>query len=148
MDKEKIAELKAQAEAVKEWGAADRAAFEQAQDEPVSDGSKTPAEIAQTISAAVKLFFDGKIKDETIRNTIEKNGLNMNDLRTSVVEQTLVRALPNIINAGDIERLAKIGMLGGEKINPASASSNVVVQYVTKDELDAVDSHIDEIIGK
>ena len=72
----------------------------------------------------------------------------MDDLRTSVVEQTLVRALPNIINAGDIERLAKIGMLGGEKINPASASSNVVVQYVTKDELDAVDSHIDEIIGK
>lgn len=102
---------------------------------------------AITISSAVKMFFDGLIADPNIKEVMTQAGLDMKDLRSSIVEKTLAHALPAIINSGDIERLARLGMLGGEKIDPGASGNGVVYKYVTPDENKAADEHIDAIIN-
>ena len=108
----------------------------------------TPENIATTISGAMRLFLDGKIISTQIREMLAKTGLNMDFFRQSIVEETIARALQKIINSGDYEALAKLGALAGEKIDPIAAglSGTMPVKYVSKDETDAVDSHIDSIV--
>lgn len=108
----------------------------------------TPENIATTISGAMRLFLDGKIISPSIREMLAKTGLNMDFFRQSIVEETIARALQNIINSGDYEALAKLGALAGEKVDPLAAglSGIMPVKYVSKDETDAVDSHIDSIV--
>lgn len=108
----------------------------------------TPENIATTISGAMRLFLDGKIISPQIREMLAKTGLNMDFFRQSIVEETIARALQKIINSGDYEALAKLGALAGEKIDPIAAglSGTMPVKYVSKDETDAVDSHIDSIV--
>lgn len=115
-------------------------------DEPLPPA--TPENIATTISGAMKLFLDGKIISPKIREMLAKTGLNMDFFRQSIVEETIARALQNIINSGDYEALAKLGALAGEKVDPIAAglSGTMPVKYVTKSETDAVDAHIDSIV--
>lgn len=75
----------------------------------------TPEAIATTIKGAMKMFLDGNIADNKIKTILSANGLDMNNLRKSIVEQTMARALPKIINSGDIERLAQIADVAGEE---------------------------------
>ena len=44
-------------------------------------------------------------------------GLDMNNLRRSIVEETIARAIPKIINEGDLDRLTQLGQLAGENPN-------------------------------
>lgn len=108
----------------------------------------TSENIATTISGAMKLFLDGKIISPKIREKLAATGLNMDLFRQSIVEETIARALQNIINSGDYEALAKLGALAGEKVDPLAAglSGTMPVKYVSKDETDAVDAHIDSIV--
>lgn len=88
----------------------------------------TKDNIRTTIRGALKLFFDGNIADKTISNNMVKAGLDMENLRRSLVEQTISRAIPKIVNSGDIERLLQLGALIGE-------SSQKDTTTVTREEL-------------
>ena len=78
----------------------------------------TKKNIETTIRGAMKLFLDGKIIDPKIKEKLATAGLDMNNLRQTLVEQTVARAIPQIINSGDIERLAQLGLLAGEPVAP------------------------------
>ena len=78
----------------------------------------TPKNIETTIKGAIKLFLDGDIKSQKIIEKMKLAGLDMNNLRRSIVEETIARAIPKIINEGDLDRLTQLGQLAGE--NPAS----------------------------
>lgn len=84
--------------------------------------------IRTTIRGALKLFFDGNIADKNIAALMQKTGLDMTNLRRSLVEQTIARAVPKIVNTGDIERLLQLGALIGE-------SSEKDTTTVTREEL-------------
>jgi hypothetical protein len=45
---------------------------------------------------------------------MKKAGLDMKNLRKSIVEETMANALPRIIGEGDIERLAQLAQMAGE----------------------------------
>lgn len=74
----------------------------------------TPENIEITIKGALKMFLDGKIQSRAIAQKIAAAGLDMNNLRKSLVEETMARAIPKIINEGDIERLQQIAQMAGE----------------------------------
>lgn len=78
----------------------------------------TPKNIETTIKGAIKLFLDGDIKSQKIIEKMQRAGLDMNNLRRSLVEETISRAIPQIVNSGDIERLTQLAQLAGE--NPAT----------------------------
>ena len=88
----------------------------------------TKDNLRTTIRGALKLFFDGNIADKTIATLMQKTGLDMENLRRSLVEQTISRAIPKIVNSGDIERLLQLGALIGE-------SSEKDTTTVTREEL-------------
>lgn len=108
------------AKEVTKWAGADAEAFKLAQQvaaEPITGEIVEPTQknINITIRGALKMFLDGNITSKKIQEQIKNSGLDMNDLRKSIVEQTVARALPKIINNGDIERLTQIAELAGEK---------------------------------
>jgi len=74
----------------------------------------TKENIETTIKGALKLFLDGDIKSQDIIKKMKLAGLDMNNLRRTLVEQTVARAIPKIINQGDIERLQQIAQMAGE----------------------------------
>ena len=88
----------------------------------------TKENLRTTIRGALKLFFDGNIADRNIAALMQKTGLDMTNLRRSLVEQTIARAVPKIVNTGDIERLLQLGALIGE-------SSEKDTTTVTREEL-------------
>lgn len=88
----------------------------------------TKENLRTTIRGALKLFFDGNIADKNIAALMQKTGLDMENLRRSLVEQTVSRAIPKIVNTGDIERLLQLGALIGE-------SSEKDTTTVTREEL-------------
>lgn len=88
----------------------------------------TKDNLRTTIRGALKLFFDGNIADKNIAALMQKTGLDMTNLRRSLVEQTIARAVPKIVNSGDIERLLQLGALIGE-------SSEKDTTTVTREEL-------------
>ena len=73
----------------------------------------TKENIETTIRGAMKLFLDGNISPKIVKK-IQEEGLDMNNLRRSLVEETLARAIPKIINEGDIERLTALAAMAGE----------------------------------
>lgn len=105
----------------------------------------TPKNIATTVRAAMKLFLDGQILSKDIKEKLQNAGLDMDNLRQSLVENTVARAINDIINKGDYEALAKLGALAGEEINPIAAGA-MPVKYVTVQDVEAVEKHIDEIV--
>jgi hypothetical protein len=74
----------------------------------------TKENLETTIKGALKLFLDGNIQSKDIIQKMKLAGLDMNNLRRSLVEQTVARAIPKIINEGDIERLQQIAQMAGE----------------------------------
>ena len=88
----------------------------------------TKENLRTTIRGALKLFFDGNIADKSIIDKMRMSGLDMENLRRSLVEQTISRAIPKIVNSGDIERLLQLGALIGE-------SSEKDTTTVTREEL-------------
>lgn len=116
-----------------EWaGAGDKAhALALTVEKAALDGEIVPMtkdNIRTTIRGALKLFFDGNIADKNIAALMQKTGLDMTNLRRSLVEQTISRAIPKIVNSGDIERLLQLGALIGE-------SSQKDTTTVTREEL-------------
>lgn len=77
----------------------------------------TPKNIETTIKGAIKLFLDGDIKSQKIIEKMKLAGLDMNNLRRSIVEETIARAIPKIINEGDLDRLTQLGQMAGENPN-------------------------------
>lgn len=67
-----------------------------------------------TIKGALKLFLDGNIQSRRIIEEMKNAGLDMKNLRKSIVEETMANALPRIIGEGDIERLAQLAQMAGE----------------------------------
>lgn len=88
----------------------------------------TKENLRTTIRGALKLFFDGNIADKSIIDKMRVSGLDMENLRRSLVEQTISRAIPKIVNSGDIERLLQLGALIGE-------SSEKDTTTITREEL-------------
>lgn len=125
------------------WAGAGKKAFElaKASEKAKLDGNPlpaTPQNIATTISGAMKLFLDGKIVDKKLRETLSKN-LDMENLRTSIVEQTMSRAIATIINTGDVERLAALGKLAGEETITIPQNATKIVQERVTIEIDPKD---------
>lgn len=75
----------------------------------------TPKNLEITIRGALKLFLDGDIRSKTIIEKMKASGLDMKNLRRSIVEETVARAIPKIINEGDIERLTALAQMAGEQ---------------------------------
>lgn len=67
-----------------------------------------------TIRGALKLFLDGNIKSQKIIEKMKLAGLDMDNLRRSLVEETVSRAIPQIVNSGDVERLMQLAQMAGE----------------------------------
>lgn len=74
----------------------------------------TPKNLEITIRGALKLFLDGDIKSKKIIEKMKLAGLDMNNLRRSLVEETVSRAIPQIVNSGDVERLMQLAQMAGE----------------------------------
>ena len=66
------------------------------------------------VSGALKLFLDGDVSPKT-RKLLADNGLDPDNLRKSIVEETMPQTLAKIITEGDIERFVALGQLAGEK---------------------------------
>lgn len=66
------------------------------------------------LRGALKAFFDGDISPKT-RKLLAANNLDPDNLRKSLIEETIPQTLANIISEGDIERLIALGDLAGEK---------------------------------
>lgn len=75
----------------------------------------TPKNIETTIKGAIKLFLDGDIKSKKIIEKMQNAGLDMNNIRRSIVEETIARAIPKIINEGDLDKLTQLAQMAGEK---------------------------------
>lgn len=104
---------------IESWASAGKDAFKLAQEveSAAIQGEIVPAttkNINITIRGAIKQFLDGNISPK-LKKQLEKNGLDMNAIRQALVEETLMNAIPRIIGEGDIERLAALGDLAGEK---------------------------------
>ena len=75
----------------------------------------TKENLETTIKGALKLFLDGDIKSHKVIDSMRKTGLDMQNLRRSIVEETMANALPRIIREGDIERLTALAQMAGEQ---------------------------------
>lgn len=78
----------------------------------------TKENLETTIKGSVKLFLDGNIKSRDVLEKLKACGLDMNNIRRSIVEQTMAGAIPKIIQEGDIERLTQLGIISGESPDP------------------------------
>lgn len=87
----------------------------------------TPKNINITIRGAIKQFLDGNVSNK-LKKQLEKNGLDMNAIRQALVEETMMNAIPRIIAEGDIERLAAIGELAGEKTDEIPQNAKKIVR--------------------
>jgi len=74
----------------------------------------TPENIEVTIKGAMKMFLDGNISSKRVADKLRQDGLDMNNLRKSLVEETMANAIPRIIAEGDIERLNALSEVAGE----------------------------------
>lgn len=148
---EKKAKYEKAAERAEEWAGAGNKALALAQDAAYAEmhGEEipaTPQNVATTIQGAIRLFLNGEIKDTRIRAVMENAGLNMNSLRTDIVEQVMARALPRMIENGEIERLLAIAKAIGEDASPAD-TARVLLKVATDAQARVIDAHIDNIIG-
>lgn len=75
----------------------------------------TPENIKITIQGAMKMFLDGNISSPQVKKQLMAHGLDMNNLRRSIVEPTAANAVLQIIEEGNIERLNQIAEIAGEK---------------------------------
>ena len=75
----------------------------------------TQKNLETTIKGALRLFLDGNIQSRRIIESMRKYGLDMKNLRRSIVEETMANALPQIISEGNIERLAQLAQMAGEE---------------------------------
>ena len=119
---EKEITLKDKQKAVKRiqsWASAGEDAYKLAQQVETSklNGEIVPVtknNLEITIRGAIKQFLDGEISP-ALKEKLQKDGLDMNRIRQTIVEETLMNAIPRIIGVGDIERLVGIAELAGEK---------------------------------
>lgn len=130
--KNTLEETKKAVKRVESWASAGKDAFELAQEVEYAKahGEIVPAtskNINTTIRGAIKQFLDGNISPR-LKKQLEKNGLDMNAIRQALVEETLMNAIPRIIAEGDIERLAAIGELSGEKVEEIPQNAKRVVR--------------------
>lgn len=63
---------------------------------------------------ALKQFLDGDISTPGLKKALAKRGIDPENIRRSVVEVTMLNAIPQIVGEGNIERLIAIGDLIGE----------------------------------
>lgn len=89
----------------------------------------TPENVEITIRGSIKRFLDGDIADKQIKAAMQQAGLDMNNLRKSIVEKAMARAITKIINDGDIERLQEIGTAIGEA--PTSGPAKITRERIT-----------------
>ena len=74
----------------------------------------TKENLETTIRGAMKLFLDGNISSRDVANKLKSRGLDMKNIRKSIVEQTMANAIPQMIDEGDIERVAAVAEMAGE----------------------------------
>lgn len=80
-------------------------------DEPVELTSK---EKSALVRGAVRMFLDGNMSNKT-KKLLSSKGLDPDNLRKSIVEETMPNTIELIKATGDIERLIALGDLAGEK---------------------------------
>ncbi len=80
-------------------------------DEPVELTSK---EKSALVRGAVRMFLDGNMSNKT-KKLLSSKGLDPDNLRKSIVEETMPQTIELIKATGDIERLIALGDLAGEK---------------------------------
>ena len=66
------------------------------------------------VSGALRMFLDGDVSAKT-KKLLADSGLDPENLRKSIVEETMPQTLARIIAEGDIERFVALGQLAGEK---------------------------------
>ena len=98
----------------------------------------TKENIEITIRGAMKLFLDGDIQSRAIADKMRAAGLDMKNLRRSIVEQTVARAIPNIINNGDLDKLVQLGVMAGETTEPIPDNAKRITRERVVIELDDV----------
>ena len=104
--------------AVQKWAGAGEDAYRTVQKiesaklhgEPIVLSNK---EKQNLVSGALKLFLDGEVSPKT-RKLLTETGLDPDNLRKSIVEETMPQTLARIIAEGDIERFIALGQLAGE----------------------------------
>lgn len=104
--------------AVQKWAGAGEDAYRTVQKiesaklhgEPIVLSNK---EKQNLVSGALKLFLDGEVSSKT-RKLLTATGLDPDNLRKSIVEETMPQTLARIIAEGDIERFIALGQLAGE----------------------------------
>lgn len=75
----------------------------------------TPKDTKILVRGALKMFLDGDITTPGLKKALAQRGLDPENIRKSLVEMTMVNAIPTIVGSGDIERLVAIADLAGEK---------------------------------
>ena len=70
-----------------------------------------------TFKGALKMFLDGNIQSQKIIEKMKLAGIDMNNIRRSIVEETIARAIPKIVNEGDLDKLTQLAQMAGENIN-------------------------------
>ena len=74
----------------------------------------TQKDIKVLTRSALRNFLDGNCSAK-MKNALIASGLDPENLRQSLIEETLANALPQIIGQGDVERLMNLATLAGEK---------------------------------
>lgn len=74
----------------------------------------TAKDIKVLTRSVLRSFLDGNCSKK-MKNALVGIGLDPENLRQSLIEETLANALPQIIGQGDIERLMNLATLAGEK---------------------------------
>lgn len=121
---------------VLEWATAGEQAVkladQQQQAKLYGDPMPEPTEknIGTTIRGAMKRFLDGDISNKQIKASMMQAGLDIENLRTEIVEKTMARAIQKIINEGDIERLQEIGLATGE-VPLSNGQTKIVRERIT-----------------
>lgn len=100
----------------------------------------TKEEIKTTIAASIKRFLDGDISDPYVKQLLRTGNLDLEHLRTSLVEQTLANAIPDIVANGQIERLIKLGE-AAEPDSMATTPKAIVTRERVIIELNGDDVH-------
>lgn len=65
------------------------------------------------VAGALRMFLDGDVSPKT-RKFLSDTGLDPDNLRKSIIEETMPQTLARIIADGDIERFIALGQLAGE----------------------------------
>lgn len=104
----------------------------------------TPKNVKTTVQAAIKMFLDGAIDNPAVKAALSDYGLNMDNIRKSLTEQVLARAIPNMIAEGDISALVALAKAAGEDIGQAGQPPAVLVQIAPPDQLAMAKAHVEE----